>query len=156
MTRTKVLVTGAAGFMGSHVADHCLALGIFGDGLQTRAFSHIDDVSPLIAQNPLVPKARNEVFNVGADTPCPVLQLAEEVAAAFDKPSIVEYLRPRNEVVNAFADHSKVNSVFDPNAPISLRTGIKQIASWVKARGPSTPVAFDNIEVARNLPDSWR
>src|SRR5262249_28050976 len=58
---------------------------VFGDGRQTRAFSHVDDVAPLIAQAPLVPAARNQVFNVGADTPYTILQLAEEVAAAFDR-----------------------------------------------------------------------
>src|SRR5262245_13637597 len=46
---------------------------VFGDGLQTRAFSHVDDVAPLIAKCPLVPAARNQVFNVGADTPYTVL-----------------------------------------------------------------------------------
>src|SRR3712207_2836178 len=43
-------------------------LPVFGDGRQTRAFSHIDDVAPVIARAPLVEGARNEVFNVGADT----------------------------------------------------------------------------------------
>src|SRR5262245_29185325 len=28
MSKSRVLVTGAAGFMGSHVAEHCLALGM--------------------------------------------------------------------------------------------------------------------------------
>ena len=28
MDKPRVLVTGAAGFIGSHVADHCLALGM--------------------------------------------------------------------------------------------------------------------------------
>jgi UDP-glucose 4-epimerase len=129
---------------------------IFGDGLQTRAFSHIDNVAPLISQSPLVPEAMNEVFNVGADIPSTVLQLAEQVAAAFDKPSVVEHLPPRKEVVNAFADHSKVKSVFDPIPPVSLRTGIQKMASWVRSRGPSTPVVFNNIEVAKNLPGSWK
>ena len=39
---------------------------IFGDGEQRRAFSYIDDVAPLIARAPLLPDARNHVFNVGA------------------------------------------------------------------------------------------
>src|SRR5262249_42547593 len=51
---------------------------IFGNGLQTRAFSHIDDVAPLIARAPLLPEAINQVFNVGAETPYTILQLADE------------------------------------------------------------------------------
>ena len=38
---------------------------IFGDGTQTRAFSYIADVAPVIARAPDVPAAYNEVFNVG-------------------------------------------------------------------------------------------
>src|SRR6185312_564529 len=43
---------------------------IFGDGKQTRAFSYIDDVAPVIARAPLVEEAYNEAFNIGADQPC--------------------------------------------------------------------------------------
>ena len=53
---------------------------VFGDGRQPRAFSHIDDVAPLIARSPLVPAARNQVFNIGADTPATILELATEIA----------------------------------------------------------------------------
>src|SRR5262245_7827355 len=42
-------------------------MSIFGDGAQTRAFSHIDDVAPVIARAPRVLAAYNQVFNIGAD-----------------------------------------------------------------------------------------
>jgi UDP-glucose 4-epimerase len=129
---------------------------IFGDGLQTRAFSHVDDVAPIIARSPAVPGTANEVFNIGADIPYTIRQLAEEVAAAFDAPCDVTHLPPRNEVVHAFSDHSKVASVFGSSPSIDLRTGIRRMADWVSARGPSRPVEFENIEVDRNLPPSWR
>src|SRR5450759_2239010 len=38
-------------------------LTIFGDGTQTRAFSYIDDVAPVIARSVSNPKAYGEVFN---------------------------------------------------------------------------------------------
>lgn len=128
---------------------------IFGDGLQTRAFSHIDDVAPIIARAPYEPKAYNQVFNIGADTPYSILQLAEEVAAAFDRPCNVTHLPPRNEVVHAFSDHSRVKAVFSPPPPIDLKTGIRRMAAWVKSRGPCTPVLFKNIEVRDRLPAGW-
>ena len=131
------------------------AMTVFGDGLQTRAFSHIDDVAPLIARAPMTPGAINEVFNVGADTPYTVGELAETVAAAFEVPCVVEHLPARNEVVHAFSDHSKSTRVFGAGAPIPLKTGIARMAAWVKQRGPAHPVAFKNIEVSKNLPPSW-
>jgi UDP-glucose 4-epimerase len=128
---------------------------VFGDGLQTRAFSHVDDVAPIIARAPLVPTATNQVFNIGADSAYSVLQLAEEVAAAFGEPCRVEHLPARNEVVHAFSDHSKIHRVFEPPLAIDLRTGIRRMAGWVKSRGSATPVRFSDIEIRTNLPSGW-
>lgn len=129
---------------------------VFGDGLQTRAFSHIDDVAPVIARAPRVPAARQGIFNVGADTPYTVLELAREVAAAFGVAPNVRHLDARKEVVHAFSDHARVREVFAPPAPVSLASGISRMAAWVRAHGPARPVTFSNIEVAKNLPPSWR
>lgn len=133
-----------------------LPMPVFGDGMQTRAFSHVDDVAPLIARSPLLPAAMNRIFNVGADTPYSILELAQEIAAAFERPCEVEHLPFRNEVVHAFSDHSRVQSIFDPPVPIDLRSGIRRMADWVRARGPSRPVTFESVEITKNLPPSWR
>ena len=62
---------------------------IFGDGLQTRAFTYIDDVAPLIARCVDVPGSANQIFNVGAEVATSVRELAHVVAAAFGvKPEI--------------------------------------------------------------------
>lgn len=129
---------------------------IFGDGLQTRAFSHIDDVAPAIAESPRVEGARNEIFNIGADTPYTVVELAHEVAAALGREPDIRHLEARNEVVHAFSDHSKMARVFDLNEPVPLRDGIRRMADWVRAKGPREPVVFDHIEIEKNLPPSWR
>src|SRR6266850_1139247 len=42
-------------------------LPIFGDGAQTRAFSHIDDVVPMLAESVHRPEAYNQVFNIGSN-----------------------------------------------------------------------------------------
>lgn len=131
-------------------------MSIFGDGSQTRAFSHIDDVAPIIARAPMVREAENRLFNVGADTPYTVLELAQEVAAALGRPARIKHLEARNEVLHAFADHSAVRRVFAPSAPIDLATGLRRMAQWVLDQGPATPVRFENIEISRNLPASWR
>ncbi len=128
---------------------------VFGDGLQTRAFSHVDDVAPVIARSPLVAHAYNQTFNIGADVPYTVLKLAEEIAAAFDKPLTLKHLPARNEVVHAFSDHSKVHRVFSPPAPVELRSGVRRMADWVRSRGPATPLRFSDIEVRDQLPAGW-
>ncbi len=128
---------------------------IFGDGLQTRAFSHVDDIAPLIARSPRLTAAQNQVFNVGADTPHSVLDLAAEVADAFDAPRRIVHLPAREEVVHAFSSHEKALRHFGSSASISLRDGIRRMASWARARGPTEPVVFGDVEVRKRLPPSW-
>jgi UDP-glucose 4-epimerase len=130
---------------------------VFGDGRQTRAFSHIADVAPIISRAPLVERSRNEVFNIGADQPYTVLELATEVADAFGQECRVEHEPPRNEVIHAYSDHAKVRDVFAPPTPVDLPSGIRRMSAWVKQHGARSPVAFPgDIEVDRELPPSWR
>lgn len=128
---------------------------VFGDGLQTRAFSYIDDVAPVIARAPLMAEARNRVFNIGADTPYTILQLARTVASVLDRPCVVKHLPPRNEVIDAFSDHSRLRTVFAPPPPVPLAAGLARMAAWVQARGPARPVTFRDIEVREKLPAGW-
>jgi UDP-glucose 4-epimerase len=129
---------------------------IFGDGLQTRAFTHIDDVAPVIARSIDVAGAANETFNVGADTPYTVLELAQTVARVLgvSDPEI-EHLAPRQEVVHAFSDHSKLHGVFGEQSAVSLEDGLRRMAEWVQEVGVRPPVRFDSVEILRNLPPSW-
>src|SRR5690606_14307341 len=39
------------------------ALTVFGDGEQSRGFTYVKDISPILAQAPLNPDAKNEIFN---------------------------------------------------------------------------------------------
>jgi UDP-glucose 4-epimerase len=128
---------------------------VFGDGSQTRAFSHIDDVAPVIARAPLVRAAYNNVFNVGADQPYTVKELAHAVADAFGVPCRIEHLPARNEVLHAFSTHEKVQRVFGVHPQVELREGIDRMAAWARVRGPMPPVVFDEIEIRKNLPPSW-
>ncbi|HXY38395.1 MAG TPA: NAD-dependent epimerase/dehydratase family protein [Vicinamibacteria bacterium] len=128
---------------------------VFGDGSQTRAFSHVDDVAPLIARSPLLPAARNQVFNVGADQPCSVKELALEVSRAFAVAPQIEHLPARSEVLHAFCDHRKARRVFGEARPVDLRDGLSRMAEWARRRGPTPPFAFRAVEVRKCLPPSW-
>jgi UDP-glucose 4-epimerase len=129
---------------------------VFGDGLQTRAFSHVDDVAPLIAKSPQIKEAYGQIFNIGADQPYTINELTSEVAKAFSLVPKIEHLPARKEVVDAFSSHEKVRKVFNPPPPVQLHDGIQQMVQWVKRQGPMTPVEFKNkIEVNINMPPSW-
>jgi UDP-glucose 4-epimerase len=128
---------------------------IFGDGTQQRAFTHIDDVAPLIAESIDFPGAKNQIFNVGADVPHTVNELAEMVAQAMGQRSIVDHIESRNEVKIAFSDHSKAEHVFGKRPKVALSVGISAMAAWVRQHGTRESCIFEGIEVPRNMPPSW-
>lgn len=128
---------------------------IFGDGEQERAFTHINDVAPVIADSINFPAALNEVFNVGADVPFTVNYLSKVVSAAMGAECTVKHLDPRNEVKYAFSDHSKAERAFGKRKKTSLEDGVRTMAAWVKDNGVRTSPVFKDIEILKNLPPSW-
>jgi UDP-glucose 4-epimerase len=130
-------------------------LTVFGDGNQTRAFSYIADVAPAIAASIDMPEAYNETFNVGADRPYTVNELAKSVMTAMGMEGPVRHLPARNEVVDAFADHSKAKRVFGTNEPVLLQEGLDRMAAWAKQVGPRKGEEFGDIELTKGLPPVW-
>jgi UDP-glucose 4-epimerase len=130
---------------------------IFGDGNQTRAFSYISDVAPVIAASIERLECYNQIFNVGADTPYSVLHLAKVVGTFMSSAAKIKFLPPRNEVVDAYSTHDKVRKHFGDLIPgVDLKTGVRKMAEWAKRVGPRQGAKFSNIEVEKNLPESWR
>jgi UDP-glucose 4-epimerase len=130
-------------------------LTVFGDGTQTRAFSHVDDVAPVIARAPRVPAAINRTFNVGADRPYSVNELVSAVGQAFAARPKVSYLPARQEVLHAFSDHTLTRTVFGDGSPVELQAGINRMAEWAKRTGPRAPIKFSAIEITKSLPQAW-
>jgi len=129
---------------------------VFGSGLQRRAFSHVDDVAPVIAMAPLVDSAYGEVFNIGADISCTVLELAQVVADVVGVPLRIEHLPPRQETAIAFSNHEKVRRVFGTSAKVTLPEGVARMAAWARTVGPLSQAPLRELEVAVNVPPSWR
>ena len=130
-------------------------LSVFGDGLQTRAFSYIGDLAPYIANCVNVKEAYNEIFNIGADKEYTVLELAETVMEVMGKKGDVMHLEARNEVVHAYADHSKSQKVFNIQSETSLKEGLQKMADWAKEVGARKSSEFENIEITEKLPPFW-
>ncbi len=129
---------------------------IFGDGEQTRAFSYIGDIAPIIARSIEVKEAYNDVFNIGADIPYTVNQLAEVISRVMKKPLNKIHLEGRKEVVHAYSDHEKAKAVFNFEPKYDLEHGIKKQVEWALKVGSKKSKDFSDIEIEKNLPASWR
>lgn len=131
-------------------------LTIYGDGKQTRAFSHISSVAPFIADSTDITQAYNQTFNIGGDRVYSILYLAEAVNKAMGATKELIHLPPRFEVTHIYADQTKFEAVFIPQEKLTLEDGLAEMAGWVKANGVRSSKKFDKLEIKRNLPDPWK
>lgn len=132
-------------------------LPIFGSGKQSRAFTYISDVAPSIARSPFVREARNQIFNIGSDRACAVNELAAEVCRVMRSPGHPVIHHPaRNEVLHAYSNHSKARRVFGLGKGTPLSEGLERMARWARKHGARKSKSFRNIEITKNLPQSWR
>lgn len=130
-------------------------LTVFGDGTQTRAFSYIRDIAPVMARSIRHPEAWNQIFNIGADDVFTVNELAAAVCKEFGVEPNIQYLPSRSEVAHAYSDHSKVRRLLGQATHHSLVEGIHAMATWARKVGARHSKDFSNIEIRKNLPPSW-
>ena len=128
---------------------------IFGDGEQTRAFSYIGDVAPLIARAIDTPAAYNQVINLGSDQACSINELAEAVAHVAGKKKRVVHLEARCEVRHAQACHDRMRSIFGATPGTALRAGLNRMVPWARGVSGHLPPHFAEIEIKKNMPESW-
>lgn len=128
---------------------------VFGDGEQTRAFSYIGDLAPIVAESIDVPAAYNQVFNIGADKPYSINVLATQIAKAMGVEPNIAHVPARNEVVHAYSSHDKVQRVFGDRKLATLEEGLANMAAWVKDHGARQSTEFEGVEVMKNFPKAW-
>jgi UDP-glucose 4-epimerase len=128
---------------------------VFGDGTQTRAFSYVKDMAPIMAAAIDNAAAYGQVFNIGADQNCTVNELATEIATAMHVAPDIAYKPARNEVLHAYSDHSKVRHYFGGHRLHTLEEGLAEMATWVKRHGARASTKFTAIEVEKNFPKAW-
>ena len=114
-------------------------------------------MAPHIARCVDIPAAYNQVFNIGADKEYTVNELAEVVMKELGVKSELRHLEARNEVVNAYSDHSKAKQVFNigENDFVTLEEGVRKMAAWAKDAGARESSRFSNIEIKEKLPAVW-
>ena len=86
--------TGAYGMVLPRFVSAALAgepLLVHDDGQQTRCFAHVQDVVRAVRSLMNYPAAIGRVFNIGSDQPISILQLAQQVIAACNSKSKIEY-----------------------------------------------------------------
>lgn len=132
-------------------------LTIFGDGEQSRKFSYVGDVCPIIAESAFDPRFERHSFNIGGDEVMSINTLAKEVARVCDVPLHTQYTAARHEVQHALADTWALNQLLPLRTITPLPLWLPAYRDWVVERGIGSPTPLPTtLEVTRGLPELWQ
>ena len=147
---------------------NCLLNGkgfyIYGDGQQKRAFSHISDVIPAVAEAGFTDAANSEIINVGPREEYTVLELAhtilEEYFCGAEVPAgmLPTHLPDRPmEVKEAFCTVDKAERLLGFRTTVTLRDGVRGMIAWARELGPQQPKYMEGgLEIITDkTPTTW-
>lgn len=112
---------------------------IFGDGSQTRDFTHVTDSARGIIMSGLCDNAVGETLNIGSGFEITINALADEVKRVLGKPDApILHDKPRpGDVLRLYADTTKAQKLVGFKPRLSLREGLAQLRDWYLAQGKS-------------------
>mgnify|MGYP001174563491 FL=1 len=131
---------------------------IYGDGLQKRCFSYIDDVLYCLEKLALDNKINKEIINIGPDEESvSVLELAKLVAneTGFNEKPIFVNERPQ-EVKEATCSADKARKLLGYKTKTSLKDSIKHTAEFIRKRGTKPFIYNLPVEIVSDItPETW-
>ncbi|HVX19509.1 MAG TPA: GDP-mannose 4,6-dehydratase [Acidimicrobiales bacterium] len=127
-------------------------LVVYGDGNQTRDFTHVYDSALTIARAGVTPGLGGEVVNVGSGVETSVNELLDAVASATGQRVTVMYSDARpGDVSRLVADSTLARELLDHRPRIALRDGLADLAGRLAGLGGPEVAAL-----AAAVPDrSW-
>ena len=132
------------------------AFTIYGDGLQTRAFSFIDDCLPCLWRAATSPKAKNQIINLGGMKETALKDAADMLVRITETPLTPVHLEPRHEAKHAWSTYQKSVDLLDYKETFSLEEGLKSMWDSVKDL-PMKPLAFyQDYEVEEGIYSYWK
>ena len=125
---------------------------VFGDGTQTRDFTHVYDTAAALGNAAVKGDVVGETINVGNGAETNVADLANIVLQVTGqthlKPECIE-ARP-GDVLRLFADSSKAQRLLGHTPTISLHDGLADLVDRLRTLGPARLAALDAGIVIRN------
>ena len=118
-------------FFQAAIADK--AIGIYGDGKQTRDFTFISDAVAANLAAAVVPEAVGEVFNIGGGSRVVLLDVLDTMEKVIGKP--IERLHQglaRGDARHTAADVTKARTILGYNPQVSLAEGLAQEWQWIQ------------------------
>ncbi len=127
---------------------------VYGDGLQTRAFSEMtDSLAPLWVAG-TDPRASKQIINLGGINKSTVLEAANIVKELAG--GTIIHLPPRHEVKHAYPTWQKSVDVLGFEHKTDLYDGIKNMWEWAQKQPTRERFIWSEYELDKGIYEYWR
>ena len=133
---------------------------IFGDGLQQRAFSYIDDILEPMWKAGVDSRASREIINIGGINHNTIVEAAKYVRDQASKrelkvPELI-FLPNRHEVKYAYSTYDKSVQLLDFEHKIGLYEGVGLMWDWVLTQPRRERQIWDEYELDKEIYPYWK
>ena len=132
---------------------------IYGDGMQQRCFSYVDDVIYCLEKLALDEKINKEIINIGPDEETTtILELSKQVAneTGYNGDPIFVRDRPK-EVKFASCSSDKARKLLNYETKTTLQQSVKLTADYIRKRGVKKFNYKIPLEINSDLtPETWK
>ncbi len=126
-------------------------LSIYGDGLQTRDFTYVEETARLLIRTMESPATAGRTLNLCRGEEVSILQVARIVSSLVGLTVEPVHLPGRpSDVLRLFGDPSRMRSVLGESPQISIEDGLARTVAWFRDNVPVTQEILDSME-----PRSW-
>ena len=130
-------------------------LTVYGDGLQTRAFSFIDDCNLPLWKAGVDVRASKQIINVGGVRDYSILETAQLVQKITGAKDII-HMEERHEVKHAVPTYEKSIKLLDYEESTSLEQGIAEMWEWAKKQPQREQFIWNEYELDTGIYSFWR
>ena len=128
---------------------------IFGDGLQTRAFSYIDDILEPLWKSAILPEASRKIINLGGIKEHSIKE-ANEVLGKIIGSSNSIHLEGRHEVKHSIPTWKKSEEILGFHHQTSLEEGLNKMWEWAKDQPKRERFVWPSYELNAGIYNYWK
>jgi len=130
-------------------------LTIYGDGLQTRAFSYIDDSIEPLWNAAVFKEASKQIINLGGIYETTINEACDILLEVIGSGKKI-HLEKRHEVKHAFSTYQKSIDILKFNHKTNLKVGLTDMWNWAKKQPKRSQFMWDKYEIEKGIYNYWK
>ncbi len=130
---------------------------IFGDGLQTRAFSYIDDSLLPLYKAGIVEQASKEIINLGGIEESSIINAARTLKEVIGDDRIeIKHFEARHEVKHSIPTWKKSVEILGFEHKTSLNEGLTEMWRWAQKQEMRERFIWSQYEIDKDIYSYWK